>query len=248
MIISVVNKKGGTGKTTSSINIGKCLALAGKSVLLIDLDPQSNLSFSLGINTGDCLVGEAVFNREIKEKFLFEREQMDVLPSTGDLINYEVEFIRQNYPYTVVKETIESVSANYDFVLVDCPPSASFLTVNSLIASDAVLVPMQLDVLSLQGLSQILSTVEEIRRDYNSELYVVGVLGVLVDGRRQLTYDILEHIRNNFGVNIFNNYVRQNVRAAEAPSHGVSVIKYAPKSNSALDYKRVTDELLMITK
>ena len=246
MIISVVNKKGGTGKTTSSINIGKCLTLQNKKVLLIDLDAQGNLSYSLGINPEECLLGKALFEGEISEDKIFEREEMDIVPSNNDLVNYEFDFIQQKYSYTTVKDTLDSVSENYDFVIIDCPPSGGFLTINALIASDAVLIPMQLDVLSLQGLEQILQTIEEIKSDYNPSLYVLGVLGVLVDERRQLTYDVLEHITNNYGVNIFNNYIRQNVRAAEAPSHGVSVIEYSPNSNSAKDYLSVTNEMLQI--
>ena len=244
MVISIVNKKGGTGKTTSTINIGKALTQKGKSVLLVDLDAQGNLSFSLGLNTDGCYLGDALAGGQITDDHILEKEGMHVVTSTNDLINYEFEFIRQKYPYTLVKAAIASVKDNYDFVLIDCPPSAGYFTVNALIASDAVLIPMQMDVLSMQGLEQMLATVEEIKEEYNDDLYVLGVLRVLVDTRRQLTYDILEHVRNNYGVNIFNNFIRKNVKAAEAPSYGLSVIEYAPKSNSAIDYYNVTDELL----
>jgi chromosome partitioning protein len=248
MIISFVNKKGGTGKTTSTINIGKALSLKGYKVLLMDLDPQGNLSYSLGISTKECILGEALLTENIPNHFVYNSDGMDVVPSNNDLINYEFDFIQQKCSYTVVKDTLETVSANYDYILIDCPPSAGYLTINALIASDAVIVPMQMDVLSLQGLRQILGTVNEIKEDYNSKLHVLGILGVIVDGRRQLTYDILEHVRNDYKVSIFNNFIRQNVRAAEAPSHGVSVIEYAPKCNSAIDYVNVTNELLTIIK
>jgi chromosome partitioning protein len=246
MVISIVNKKGGTGKTTTAINIGKALTLKSKSVLLIDLDAQGNLSFSLGLSSDSCHLGEVLLAGEITDEHLFEREGMHVVTSTNDLVNYEFDFIQQKYPLTLVKKTIDTVKNNYDYVLIDCPPSAGFLTVNALIASDSVIIPMQLDVLSMQGLEQMLDTVNEIKEEYNNSLSVLGVLGVLVDTRRHLTYEILQHVRDNYGVNIFNNFIRQNVKAAEAPSYGVSVIEYTPKCNSAVDYVNVTNELLMI--
>jgi chromosome partitioning protein len=183
-------------------------------------------------------------NTAITVDHVFESGEMDIIPSTNDLINYEFEFIKQSYPFDQLKNTLKTAVAAYDYVLIDCPPSAGYLTINALIASDAVLIPMQMDVLSLKGLEQMLDTIHEIKEEYNNELYVLGVLGVMVDARRQLTQQVLEHVRNEFGVSIFNNYIRQNVRAAEAPSHGMSVIDYAPKSNSAKDYISVTKELL----
>lgn len=246
MIIAFVNKKGGTGKTTSTINIGKGLALRGKKVLLLDLDPQSNMTYSLGIKVDNCVFGDCLAKTSIADEDIYEHDNLHVVPSTSDLINYEVEFIRQEYPYSLVKDTLSSVQSNYDYVLLDCPPSASYIMYCALIASDAVVIPMQMDVLSLQGLEQMIESIFEVKEEYNSKLYVLGVLGVLVDSRKHLTHQILELVTNEYGVNIFNNYVRQNVKAAEAPSHGLSVIEYAPKSNSAKDYISVTNEFLTI--
>lgn len=248
MIISIVNKKGGTGKTTSTINIGKGLSLKGKKVLLVDLDPQGSLSYSLGLEIEKCILGEAMLNNQIIDELLFEKEGMDILPSNNDLINYEFDFIKESFPYDLLKTTLSSIKDNYDYILIDCPPSAGYLTVNALIASNSVLIPMQMDVLSYKGLEQIIDTIFDIKENYNEELYVLGILGVLVDSRRQLTYEILEKAQNEFGVNVFNNFIRQNVRAAEAPSYGLSVIEYAPKSNSAKDYLSATEELICITE
>lgn len=248
MIISIVNNKGGTGKTTSTINLGKGLALKGKKVLLIDLDPQGNLSYSLGIQPDECVLGEAMLAEAIRESHIQNREGMDIIPSNNDLINYEFDFIKESFPYDLLKSTLTPVKDQYDYILIDCPPSAGYLTVNALIASDSVLIPMQMDVLSYQGLEQIINTIFEIKENYNNGLYVAGILGVLVDARRHLTYEILERVQNDFGVNVFNNYIRQNVRAAEAPSYGISVIEYAPKSNSAKDYLSATEELLHIVE
>ena len=248
MIISVINKKGGTGKTTTTINIGKGLSLNGKKVLLVDLDPQGNLSYSLGVFPSNCMVGEAMNKGVVRYGDLSSSDGMDILPSNEDLVNYEFEFIKQSYPYTLLKTCLDSVKSDYDFILVDCPPAGGYLTVNSLIASDAVIIPMQMDVLSLQGLKQILATVKEIKEEYNQVLEVLGVLGVIVDERRQLTAEILKHVQNDFGINVFNNYIHQNVRAAEAPSFGKSLITYAPECRSAKDYISVTNELLVKCK
>lgn len=248
MVIAIVNNKGGTGKTTSTINIGKALSLKEKKTLLIDLDPQANLSYSFGVTTEGCILGEVLLDRKITKNDIYTVEKVDIIPSTNELIDYEFEFIKQNYPFTLFKETIAEVKNKYDFILVDCPPSVSYLTVNALIAADAVLIPMQMDVLSLQGLNQILNAIENIRKEYNPDLYVLGVLAVLVDERRQLTNEILQIVNNEYGIHVFNNYIRQNVKAAEAPSFGLSVIEYAPTSNSAIDYLNVTKEIMNILK
>lgn len=248
MIISVINKKGGTGKTTSTINIGKGLSMNGKDVLLVDLDAQGNLSYSLGVYPEECQVGAAMNLGDVTYSMLSESDGMQVLPSNDDLVNYEFEFIKRDYPYTLLKTCLEKLKDLYDFILIDCPPAGGYLTVNSLIASDAVIIPMQMDVLSLQGLKQILATVKEIKEEYNPKLEILGVLGVIVDERRQLTGEILKCVQNDFGINVFNNYIHQNVRAAEAPSFGKSLLTYAPECRSAKDYVSVTNELLVKCK
>lgn len=157
MVIAIVNNKGGTGKTISTINIGKALSLKEKKILLIDLDPQANLSYSFGVTTEDCVLGEVFLDRKITKNDIYSIEKVDIIPSTNELIDYEFEFIKQNYPFTLFKETIAKVRNMYDFILADCPPSVSYLTVNALIGADAVLISMQMDVLSLQGLNQLLT-------------------------------------------------------------------------------------------
>jgi chromosome partitioning protein len=248
MVIAVINRKGGTGKTTSTLNIGAALVLKGKKVLLIDLDPQANLSYSFGISTEGCILGETLLERKVEQADIFRVNGIDVIPSTCELVDYEYEFIKQDYPFTLFKETIASIKDAYDFVLIDCPPSASYLTVNALIGSDAVLIPMQMDVFGLQALKQILVSIAEIKKEYNSSLFVLGVLAVLVDARRQLTKEVLTEVKNNYGVNVFTNYIRQNVKAAEAPSFGQSVIEYAPESTAAKDYINLTNEIIKFLK
>ncbi len=245
MIIAIGNRKGGTGKTTSVVNIGRALAMKGKQVLLIDLDPQANLSYSFGVATEGCLLGEALLESSIDSGSIFYKDGIDIVPSTNELQEYETEFIKKNYSYNILKETLEPIKEQYDFILIDCPPAASFLTKSALVACDTVLIPMMMDVLSLQGFEQMVDLVYDIKNKYNSKLWIIGALGVIVDERRHLTKEILSVIQNNYGIDIFNNYVRQNVKAAEAPSKGVSVLDYAPKSNSAKDYMSVTNELLI---
>ncbi|UKN01598.1 ParA family protein [Paracrocinitomix mangrovi] len=246
MIISVGNRKGGTGKTTTVVNLGRALSLKGKNVLLVDLDPQANLSYSYGISTEGCVLGEVLLDKHIDSGSIFYKDGLDLIPSNTDLQEYEAELIRSNAPKTALKEALEDVKDQYDFILIDCPPTASHLTVNALMASDAVLIPMLMENLSLVGFEQMIDLVFDIKTKYHSELFILGVVGVLVDERRHLTTQILEALRSNYGVDVFNNYVRQNVKAAEAPASGQSVIDYAPTSNSAKDYIAIANELLKI--
>jgi chromosome partitioning protein len=243
-IISIVNHKGGTGKTTTTINLGKALSLRGKSVLLIDLDSQANLSYSLGIGAEEKSIGDVLFRLNSPQDIIVRKEGMDVMPANNNLYQYEESIIKNEYGHYLLKDILSEL--DYDFILIDCPPSQSQLNINALCAANKVLVPMLLDVLSLQGLNQILKTIEEVKEKYNPELEILGVLGVLVDERRQLTRDILEHVQRNYPVTVFNNHVRANVKAAEAPSHGVSLVEYAPSSHAATDYMAVANELLKI--
>ncbi len=220
-----------------------------KKVLLIDIDSQGNLTFSLGHKASESITGKVLATGIIEENdIVVIDEYIHLIPTTTDLVNFEFEFIKQSFDYNLIKKPLNEIKNNYDYVLIDCPPSGGFLTINALIAGDAVLIPMQMDVLSLQGLEQLLESLIMVKQNYNPSLYVLGVLGVMVDGRRQLTNQILERIRKDYGLSIFNNFIRNNVRAAEAPSFGQSVIEYAPNSTSATDYLNVTKEFIFMTK
>lgn len=245
MIITIGNRKGGTGKTTTVVNLGKGLSLHGKTVLLIDLDPQANLSYSYGVSTEGCLLGEVLLEKCIDSGSIFYKSGLDIIPSTNELQEYEEECIKSGYSLTLLKKAIDSVRDHYDFILIDCPPAASYLTKSALIASDAVIIPMQMETLSLQGFEQMVDLVFDVKENYNPELWILGVLGVMVDERKHLTQEILTAVQNDYGVDVFNNYIRQNVKAAEAPAYGKSVIEYAPQSNSAKDYMSVAKELLI---
>ncbi len=190
-------------------------------------------------------IGEILFKNCTVKDAIVKREGMDIIPGNNNLFQYEEAIIKNNHGYNLLKEALQN--AEYDFVLIDCPPSQSHLNINALCASDKVLVPMLMDVLSLQGLNQILNTIQEVKENLNPILEILGVLGVLVDERRQLTRDILEYVQTNYPISVFNNYIRANVKAAEAPSHGISVLEYAPASRAATDYIALANELLKIT-
>jgi len=244
MVIAICNHKGGTGKTTTTINLGKALTLNKKSVLLVDLDSQANLSYSLGILPDEKNIGEVIFKKIAANQAIVMKEGMAIIPSTEDLYKYEESIVKNNYGNQLLKEALQDL--DYDFILIDCPPTQSVLNISAFCAADKVLVPMLMDVLSLQGLNQILKTVEEVKEKLNSKLEILGVLGVLVDERRQLTREILEHVQTNYPVTVFNNYIHANVKAAEAPSHGISLLEYAPTSRGAIEYISLANEILKI--
>lgn len=242
MVIAFSNHKGGTGKTTSVVNIGTLLSNKGYSVLLVDLDPQGNLTFSSGISDIENNIADVLRGAANLDDIFYGDEKLGLLPANFDLNNVDTEIENLPNSNAILKDKLAEL--NFDFVLIDCPPAISIYTINALNAADYVIIPMLMEVLSLQGLNNMISIVEEVKNSSNPKLEILGVLGVKVDERRQLTNEILEHINNNVKVNVFNNRVRANVKAAEAPSFGVGVVEYAPKSNSAKDYISVVNELL----
>jgi len=246
-VISIVNQKGGTGKTTSTVNIGCGLAKSGYDVLLIDIDPQGNLSYSLAINEFEFSTLHFMLGEVSIAEAVVSRENVDVIPTDVNLSKIEMDDLTGEVSMTMLQKALVAAD-QYDFILIDCPPSFSRLTTNALLASHKVLVPMQLDVFSIEGLHQISNTVSYINNRYNHTLEILGVLPVMVDRRKKLTREVLDYVRQNFDLYLFENHVRTNVKAAEAPSFGISTIGYAPSSNSAIDYLAVTQELLKVLK
>lgn len=248
MIVAVANLKGGTGKTTTVVNLGKALTLRKKKVLLIDFDPQGNLSYSLNILEKDRKLSEVMIQQLDIEEAMIEREGMDVLSSNFSLADIELTLNGIEGREYILKTLLSKVKSKYDYILIDCSPSLSLLTINAFAAADKVLVPVLLDILSMQGLNLLNRTLNKIRHSINNSIELMGVLAVNVDDRKKLSREILEFIDNNFNVYVFNNYIRTNVKAAEAPSFGMSVIEYAPKSNSAKDYQNLANEILTMYK
>ncbi|PWJ39401.1 ParA family protein [Sediminitomix flava] len=246
-IISIINQKGGTGKTTTTTNLAKALQKKGYKILTIDADPQACLSFHFGIqnvesrNLTQLIKGECSIQEIIQEK-----EGIDIIPSNISLAETDMFLHHTKDRAYIIKELISEIAFNYDFILIDCAPSLSFLTINMLSASNGVLIPLQLEVLSLQGLSLIIDTVFQVKESYNSSLSILGILPVMVDYRRNITSEILDYLQNHFGIRIFKNRVPVDVRAVEAPSFGQSVIEYAPNSTSSLAYQAFAKELLKL--
>ncbi len=248
MVISIINQKGGTGKTTTAINLGRALVLNHQKVLLIDIDPQGNLTYSLSIPDDVNGLSEVMMGEVILEEVLVKKEGLDVLPSNLLLADIELTLHQVEERERILDKMIRKVREKYDYILIDCPPSLSLLTVNALTTSDKVIIPILLDVLSLQGLRQIVGTMDKIKNAFNEHLQLMGVLAVNVDERKKISKEIMDLIHNDFQAPMFDNYIRTNVKAAEAPSFGTSVIDYAPKSNSAIDYCKLAKEILGINK
>ena len=244
-IVSIVNQKGGTGKTTTSLNLGSALSNLGKKVLLVDMDSQGNLGYSLGLDEGKTISDVFEGTSEIGD-VIQEREQMDIIPSDIRLVDIELSLMDLDDRHNMLNSKIKSLAKNYDYVLVDCPPSLSILAVNSLYASDQVIIPMLMEVLSLQGLDQIIQTIEKINASYKKKLKILGILPVMVDKRRKLSQEVKDYILENYDVKIFDSMIRNNVKASEAPSFGQSVIAYSPSSNSAKDYMDFANEIVKL--
>ncbi|MEO9871845.1 ParA family protein [Ekhidna sp.] len=243
--ISIVNQKGGTGKTTTSINLGSALTKLGQKVLILDMDSQGNLGYSVGLDDGETISDVFEGNAQIQD-IIQDREGMDIIPSDMRLVDIELSLIEMDDRHKVLDSYLSKISKKYDYVLIDCPPSLSILAVNALYASDKVIVPMLLEVLSLQGLDQIIQTIQKINSSYKKKLEVLGILPVMVDKRRKLSEEVTDYIKENYDLKIFESMIRNNVKASEAPSFGQSVIAYAPNSNSGKDYMSFAEEVIRL--
>jgi chromosome partitioning protein len=242
-VIAISNHKGGVGKTTSAINIGAGLNSLGKKILLIDLDPQANLSQSLGLidqerNIYGALKGD--YNLQPIEVI----RGLDVVPSTLDLSGAEIEMSGEAGREFILKELIEPIRASYDFILIDSPPSLGLLTLNSFVASDVLLIPLQAQYLALQGLSKLLEVVEKIQKRLNPALQIGGVFITQFDSRKVLNRDVVATIEAHFKNEVFKTKIRDNVALAEAPAQGLDIFRYNPKSNGAEDYLDLSKEIL----
>jgi chromosome partitioning protein len=246
MIISIVNHKGGTGKTTTSINLGSALTAEGYRVLLVDFDAQGSLSYSLGIDDSQATIAEVLLEEVQIDEVIQTRESIDVIPAFSSLADVELAIAKADEQYSHLKNALDGLT-EYDFILIDCSPSLSLLTLNALTASDFVIIPMQMDVLALRGLDSMLETIKKVNH-INSGLSVLGILIVMADRRRNMYQEIQNHIKSNYAIRLFNQTIRTNVKAAEAPSHGKSVVSYAPTSSTAMDYRSLANEIIGLAK
>lgn len=246
IVVAVINQKGGTGKTTTTISLGSALAKKWKKVLLVDLDPQGNLSYSLGIDDSGGSMADVLLGDKHLKDILVHQEGMYVAPANNLLADAELSLAASAQREQVLRAALKE-QKEMDFVLIDCPPSLSVLTLNALLAADQVIIPMQMEVLSLQGLDQIVNTIDKVKSAFKKKLKIAGILPVMVDNRRKLSQEVHEYILGNYSVPIFSSQIRANVKASEAPSFGKSVIAYKPKSSSAVDYLQFADEFLTLT-
>lgn len=244
-IIAVANQKGGVGKTTTTVNLSAALANAKKKVLLIDLDPQGNATMGLGIDKTnlvhsitDVLLGDVI----AKEAILISPSGVHVLPGNDSLTVAEINLLKLPERELALKKALAPL--DYDFVLIDCPPSLSMLTVNALVASHSVLIPMQCEYYALEGLVDLLGTIEDIKANANALLEVEGVLRTMFDSRSRLSVDVSKQLLNHFGNKVYRTVIPRNVRVAEAPSHGQSVIEYDRTSTGACAYMVLAGEVL----
>ena len=247
-IIAVANQKGGVGKTTTSINLAACLAEKGKKVLAVDMDPQGNLTSGLGVDKDsveksiyELIIGEVDIKEVINKEVL---ENLDIIPTSIDLSAAEIELIGVDDKEYILRNAIDQVKDQYDFVIIDCPPSLSMLTINAMTTADSVIVPIQCEYYALEGLSQLIHTVELVKDRLNSKLEIEGVVFTMYDARTNLSLQVVEIVKDNLQQNIYKTIIPRNIRLAEAPSYGLPINKYDPKSTGAESYMRLADEVI----
>ena len=246
-MIAIGNQKGGVGKTTTTVNLGAALAFQGKKVLIIDMDSQGNATSGLGIERAD--VKQSVYEVLVDQIeaagaiLPTSRENLWILPSTLQLAGAEIELATADHRESRLKQAIEPIKADYDYILVDCPPSLGQLSLNAFTASDTILIPVQCEYYALEGLSQLLNTIRLVQRTYNKNFRIEGVLLTMLDARTNLGYEVVEEVRKYFQEKVYQTISTRNVRLSEAPSYGQSVIDYDPKSRGAEMYMDLAKEV-----
>lgn len=248
-IIAIANQKGGVGKTTTAINLSACLAEAGKKVLVIDLDPQGNTTSGFGLEKenlnktvyelmlGECGIRECIVNVE-------GIEHLQIIPATVDLTGAEIELLGINEKEYSLKNAVDYIRDDYDFIMIDCPPALSMLTVNAMTTADSILVPIQCEYYALEGMAQLIRTIELVHERLNDKLVIDGVVFTMYDARTKLSAEVIDTVKNNLQAKIYNTIIPRNVRLAEAPSHGLPIHLYDSKSTGAESYRNLAKEVM----
>lgn len=247
-IIAIANQKGGVGKTTTSINLSSCLADLGKKVLLVDIDPQGNATSGVGIikqnleNTvyelflDECTISECLTKSVV--------DNLNVLPSNVNLSGAEIDLIGVENREYILKNVLDQIKDLYDYIIIDCPPSLNILTVNAMTAADSVIVPIQCEYYALEGLSQLIHTINLIQDRLNNDLEIDGIVFTMYDSRTNLSSDVVENVKSNVHINIYDTVIPRNVRLAEAPSYGMPITRYDKRSTGAESYRRLAEEVI----
>ena len=247
-IIAVANQKGGVGKTTTAINLSSCLAELGQRVLVVDTDPQGNTTSGLGVDKDaaeltvyQLMIGECQI-RECIEHTQFER--LDVIPSNVNLAGAEIELLGINEKEYILKNAVDYIRDDYDFIIIDCPPSLNMLTINAMTTADSVLVPIQCEYYALEGLSQLIHTIDLVQQRLNPNLIIDGVVFTMYDVRTNLSNQVVENVKENLDTKIYETLIPRNIRLAEAPSHGLPINMYDSKSAGTESYRMLAKEVM----
>tara|TARA_X000001036_G_scaffold220011_1_gene205942 strand:- start:2940 stop:3710 length:771 start_codon:yes stop_codon:yes gene_type:complete len=245
-IITILNQKGGVGKTTSAVNIASFLAITETPVLLIDMDPQGNASTGIGISNKKLSVYDLLINNKNINNAIYKTEidYLDIIPSNSKLAGAEIELVSMFTRETILKQIIQNIMGKYKYIIIDCPPSLGLLTINALTASNSIIIPIQCEYYALDGLSQLLNTIRLVQKNLNSQLEIEGILITMFDSRLNLSQQVLKEVQDYFGDKVYKTLINRNVKLGEAPSHGKPIILYDASSTGSQNYMNLVSEIL----